>query len=169
MRTSELRTRARGSGCPTGAVSLRRAAGPVRLEPGLSRRLRARVHAVTVHSTPQGRSGDTRRDNDGRRGWETGFRIHRAGRSRTSWAPTLRRVRGPRAGTMSHTSIQVLNEFRCRYPVRSHPGSNDAREDIRLGPEHGVRLLSPAPALDVKMGIPHRELDHNLRRRCTRT
>ena len=55
---------------------------------------------------------------------------------------------------MSHPSIQVLNEFRCRYPVRSHPGSDDAHEDIRLGAEHGVRLLSPAPAVDVKMGSP---------------
>ena len=55
---------------------------------------------------------------------------------------------------MKHPSTQVLNDFRCRYPLRPPPRSKYPHEDIQLETADGLRLLGPAPALEVEIGIP---------------
>ena len=55
---------------------------------------------------------------------------------------------------MTHPWTQVLNEFQGRYLLRDPPSSDYPHEDIQLEAATGLRLLGPAPALDVKLGIP---------------
>ncbi len=56
---------------------------------------------------------------------------------------------------VKEVSAQALVHFRSNYPIRSPKFSGQRSEEmILLGPEHGLRLLAPAPATDFLRGSP---------------
>lgn len=56
---------------------------------------------------------------------------------------------------MNASSSQVLAAFLCRYPPEAPSlPSDDPRQDLLLTPQHGLRILGPAPATDILIGEP---------------
>ena len=56
---------------------------------------------------------------------------------------------------MNPSSAQVLGEFLRRYPPEAPSIPSEApSQDFQLTPQHGLRILGPAPATDILVGAP---------------